>query len=322
MSKHLILLFISILLTSILVVAEPAFSSSVTTPSVPEFTLKFEAHPYDVPPTYSIDPYTGENVIAEEGYHVENKSITVTIKNQAFTSSFNGTNYYLFYNARVKGHFEEQWRQLYPLWGTIVISHMCPQASNSEYTTLSVSAEDYPSDAQIDVQVRAYLGYDSQVFVPGGGISDHGHYEDAIVLDETSDWSETQTITLSYPNPEICFVSPQNKTYTGNSVSLNFSVNEETSWIGYSLDGQNNVTLTENTLTLTGLANGLHYLTIYAKGTYPNTEASETIGFTINNESELQQLGWLILIVAGALIAVALVIGLRIRLSRKSKSRS
>ena len=80
--------------------------------------------------------------------------------------------------------------------------------------------------------------------------------------------------------PTISIVSPENKTYTANNVSLTFTVSEPTSWIGYSLDGQANVTITGNT-TLTGLSDGSHNLIVYAKDTAGNTGASETIRFNI-----------------------------------------
>ena len=79
--------------------------------------------------------------------------------------------------------------------------------------------------------------------------------------------------------PTISIVSPENKTYTVNNVSLTFTVSEPTSWIGYSLDEQANVTITGNT-TLTGLFDGTHSLIVYAKDTAGNTGASETIYFT------------------------------------------
>jgi len=85
-----------------------------------------------------------------------------------------------------------------------------------------------------------------------------------------------------YP-PYICVGSPQNITYTTDNISLNFTVNEETSWMGYSLDGQGNVTIAENTLTLTELADGSHNITVYANDTDGNTGASETISFTVDN---------------------------------------
>jgi parallel beta-helix repeat protein len=86
--------------------------------------------------------------------------------------------------------------------------------------------------------------------------------------------------------PSISVISPQNVTYTTGSVSLNFTVNEETTWMGYSLDGQDNVTITETTLNLTELADGSHTVTVYATDTDGNTAATETISFTITKDDE------------------------------------
>ena len=54
--------------------------------------------------------------------------------------------------------------------------------------------------------------------------------------------------------------------------------------MGYSFDGQDNVTIDGN-ITLYGLSSGLHNLTVYAKDTYGNIGASETINFTIAKET-------------------------------------
>jgi hypothetical protein len=80
--------------------------------------------------------------------------------------------------------------------------------------------------------------------------------------------------------PEIKVVSPENQTYNESSVPLVFTVNKPVNWTGYSLDGQDNVTVTGNT-TIGGLANGLHNVTVYAKDEFENTGASETITFSV-----------------------------------------
>jgi len=49
---------------------------------------------------------------------------------------------------------------------------------------------------------------------------------------------------------------------------------------GYGLDGRENVTITGNT-TLSGLSNGLHGITVYARDEFENTGASETVTFNI-----------------------------------------
>jgi N-acetylneuraminic acid mutarotase len=85
--------------------------------------------------------------------------------------------------------------------------------------------------------------------------------------------------------PSISVISPENKTHVNNNVSLIFNVNKPVTWMGYSLDGQDNVTTTENT-TIAGLASGLHNITVYAKDAFENMGASETIIFSIAKESE------------------------------------
>jgi len=79
--------------------------------------------------------------------------------------------------------------------------------------------------------------------------------------------------------PSIEFLSPKNQTYAASSVTLNFTVNES-AHLSYSLDREENVTITGN-MTLTGLANGNHNLTVYAKDEAGNTGVSEIVAFTI-----------------------------------------
>jgi N-acetylneuraminic acid mutarotase len=81
--------------------------------------------------------------------------------------------------------------------------------------------------------------------------------------------------------PEITVLSPDNKTYDTSSIPLNFTVNEAVSQITYSLDGEENITITGNT-TLTGLANGDHNLTIHAKDEAGNVGTSETMYFSVD----------------------------------------
>jgi hypothetical protein len=80
--------------------------------------------------------------------------------------------------------------------------------------------------------------------------------------------------------PIVDVVLPEKQTYNSTSVPLVFTVNKPVSWIGYSLDGQDNVTVTGNT-TLSGISNGLHNVTVYARDELENTGASETISFSV-----------------------------------------
>jgi len=80
--------------------------------------------------------------------------------------------------------------------------------------------------------------------------------------------------------PVIDVASPVSQTYNASSVSLDFSLNKPAVWMGYSLDGQETVTINGNT-TLEGLSNGLHNVTVYARDELDNTGASETISFSV-----------------------------------------
>ena len=97
--------------------------------------------------------------------------------------------------------------------------------------------------------------------------------------------------------PTINILSPENKTYyippPGEiiiaiypppspqiCIPLNFTVDEMTSWIGYSLNGQANVTVFRNT-TLVGLLPGTYCMIIYGNDTYGNMGSSENVYFAV-----------------------------------------
>lgn len=101
--------------------------------------------------------------------------------------------------------------------------------------------------------------------------------------------------------PVVAVVSPENKTYNVTSVSLVFTVNKPVVWMGYGLDGQENVTITGNT-TISGLASGVHNITVYAEDEFENMGNSETVWFSV---AEPFPLAWIAAIVAIVVIGGA-----------------
>jgi parallel beta-helix repeat protein len=89
--------------------------------------------------------------------------------------------------------------------------------------------------------------------------------------------------TQSTSPPEVSVNSQQNKTYETNSIPLTFTVNESISWAGYSLDGQENVTVTGNA-TIANLTAGSHRLTVSVKDAAGNSWSAETIYFSVAQE--------------------------------------
>jgi hypothetical protein len=90
----------------------------------------------------------------------------------------------------------------------------------------------------------------------------------------------TVHFAIDTTTPQISNVSlQQSKTYNQSNLPLTCSVNEITSWMGYSLDNGANVTLSENT-TIKPPA-GSHSIIIYANDTAGNMGKSEMITFTV-----------------------------------------
>ncbi|MDH5267708.1 MAG: hypothetical protein OEW62_08545 [Candidatus Bathyarchaeota archaeon] len=96
--------------------------------------------------------------------------------------------------------------------------------------------------------------------------------------------------------PTISILSPENKTYTVNNISLTFGLSKHIYEASYSLDGQANVTIgniplvhgigTFGNITLIGLPDGMHSLVVYARDETGNRGSSEMIYFSIAKEPE------------------------------------
>jgi N-acetylneuraminic acid mutarotase len=113
--------------------------------------------------------------------------------------------------------------------------------------------------------------------------------------------------------PKVSVASPENVNYTSSEVALNFTVNRQVEWMGYSLDGQETVTTTGNT-TITGLSNGLHNVTVYAKDEFENTGVSETISFSVDVPFPTAP-------VAAASVAIIAVVGVGLLVYFKKRKR-
>ncbi|MGD0070025.1 MAG: hypothetical protein ABSB71_00485 [Candidatus Bathyarchaeia archaeon] len=207
-SLALILILILAISSLSLIMVKPSFAQTPTpspipipTPSVPEFTVKFVNSSYEVPPSSSINPYTGQNV-TNPSYYVDNESIVITITNQPFVSfidNINGSpwNISLFYDVREKGHFAENWTNVY-------FTEDMPIESGLQYTVLTYPVTHYsnapdsytlgdimvqiPAGGQVDFQVEALIGYSHRIIeMP---------WNPWVFEGQTSGWSNTQTITI------------------------------------------------------------------------------------------------------------------------------
>jgi hypothetical protein len=181
-NKGFSLLLVVVLVASSLIMVE----AQITKPSVPEFSLKLVDASYDIPTTQTIDPYTGQNTI-----------LVITIQNQPLVYQFTGNEKFgsesFYYNIQIKGHYAENWTQLY-----LNDELPMPNASSTQTSlTLGVLGESglninlksitVPFGGKEDFRVQAMMGYFHKMAIPLSGWFFEG---------ETSGWSNTQAITI------------------------------------------------------------------------------------------------------------------------------
>jgi hypothetical protein len=189
-NKSLSCAFLAVILIGVLILANAmrfgivqasTDVSGITKPSVPEVTVEIVSGVLDV-----------------------------SIKNQPFVPYYDassGWNISFYYNIRMKGHFSEEWIELYRA------SDGYPSPSDSEYTVISLGTLgenglslltnakmiDVPADAKVDFQVEAMIGYVSRVY-NSNATSQLDMYPWQLT-GETSGWSETRTITIPTTSP-------------------------------------------------------------------------------------------------------------------------
>jgi hypothetical protein len=201
MGKRAVLFLIAMLAASNLLMVGSVLAQSIPKPSVPEFTAQLADHSYDVPATTTTttNPYNGEVITnTEPGYHVQNRTIDLTIENQPYPAIINGNESFVYFNVRIKGHFGQDWTELYPYYSDSPV-----QSKDSEYTVISIP-NNYQVGDQIDIQVQAAIGYKIVTLIGHPPIPNV--YTRSVSFQHTSsDWSNTQTITIEEiptPSPE------------------------------------------------------------------------------------------------------------------------
>jgi hypothetical protein len=207
-SKGFSLLLVIVLAVSSLIMVESAFAQSIPKPSIPEFTIRYVDRSYAVGATYDINIYTGKNVTLHEAYYVQCKTMELTIKNQAFTAFNDSDNrsINLYYSVRMKGHSGDSWT--YPNYGDYYTEgkpeiNYIRANTDSDFTvityglvgnngTVGYYCFDIPAGGKADFQVQAFIGYHNRTTIMG--ILGESHRD--VFTGETSDWSNTQTITI------------------------------------------------------------------------------------------------------------------------------
>lgn len=150
------------------------------------------------------------------------------------------------------------------------------------------------------------------------GIGDHG-YGLSIAGSFTDNYPLMKPWAGDKRPPVIEVLSPNpNITVTARELLLNFTVNEATSQINYSLDGAANVTITANTtIPLDGFYNGDHNIVLYAADLAGNQAAPKMVHFTLAAPQTWDDVNPIVIGSILAAVAIGLLLFLRKRAVRK-----
>lgn len=241
---------------------------------------------------FNPDEYTIDLVGKEDGdFHLHTQAITnetVTLDqwvNETITIDETKT-YYLIHQISLQDlvNSETIIEQGYNCSISVVV------VNNGNYTeTFNVTA--YANTTIVGTQLVTLLSGNSSTVTFTWDTAGFalGNYTISAVADAVP--GETDTADNTYidgtvkiidtKSPIISLLSPQNKTYYSDFVALTFEVDEQVSWIGYSLDNQANVTLNDNIFI--SVEDGIHFIIVYANDTSGNMGSSKIVYFTVDS---------------------------------------
>jgi len=122
--------------------------------------------------------------------------------------------------------------------------------------------------------------------------------------------SDVIYFTVVYP-PVVSILSLENKVYKTNNIPLDFAVDEPASKIEYCIDGKERMVIDGN-VTLIGLSNGLHSVTVYATDVDGNVGVSEAAYF------EIEAFPTLLVLASVSVVAVIVGLGLLVYFIKRS----
>jgi hypothetical protein len=91
--------------------------------------------------------------------------------------------------------------------------------------------------------------------------------------------SDTVEFTVDVP-PNVAVLSLKDESFNRTDIPLDFTTDQTVSWVGYSLDGNTNVTIAGNA-TVVRLTEGSHTLRVYARVSTGSEGASDLVSFIV-----------------------------------------
>ncbi|MDH5375925.1 MAG: hypothetical protein OEW95_08945, partial [Candidatus Bathyarchaeota archaeon] len=210
-----------------------------------------------------------------------------------------GLHYVVVYANDTAGNMGES-STVYFTVDSVVPSILLVSPTNTVYASASVPLR------FLTYETASWIGYSldglMNVTVSGNttlfGLSDGVHTVTVYANDTAGNvgYSDTVYFTIDATLPSITILSPENKTYDTNFVPLSFTVDEQVSWMAYSLDGQANVTITGD-ITLSGLSEGSHSVIVYVRDGAGNAGTPRMVYFSIERQQAEPLQLWIVAVI-------------------------
>ncbi|MHA2248045.1 MAG: hypothetical protein ACXADY_24065 [Candidatus Hodarchaeales archaeon] len=244
---------------------------------------------YDVDFNELFRNWTIANVLIENSSQYSYENITLTMRTEEFDLSsisrtgdvpFWGTDYLVFNcSNQLPFSFEFQGSESSEFLVTAILTNTSITPFSIKIVPLSLSAEGLGNFSTDDLGISAEKIILVISAYTKSGTPDHDNLNPSP--------NQTYWFTVNpHAIPHININSPVNASYANQEIWLNFTVDEVPSWIGYSIDGNPNITITGNTL-LTSLSEGSHSVIIFANHSTGNMGISEVVWFTIDVTSPI-----------------------------------
>jgi len=218
-----------------------------------------KANPFDLPVDTSITIYD-PNYIHYKDKQYENSTVTLNIK-----------------VILVYGQYNQSWAE------TVHLDSICYSLDGQPLVYIgNFAVENYTNYGR---DKQHFFMYTATVKLEN--LSEGSHtvtaYANTTAYLNYRSTSYNFTVDSPYQAPLIKVLSPTSQMLSPSSnVSLVFTASGAINWIGYSLDGGENVTVNGN-VTLSGLSSKNHTVIVCANDTFGNAGKSDTITFTVDN---------------------------------------
>ena len=260
-----------------------------------------KANPYDLPVDNSIQIYR-PNVYPYQPEEYD--TITLNIK-----------------VILVYGQYDESW--------SVHLDSICYSLDGQPLVYVDFTVEDYVNYGRDKQDFLYHIATVKLENLPEGSHTVTAYANTTAYLNYRST-SYNFTVDSPYQAPLIKVLSPTSQMLSPSSnVSLVFTASGAVNWIGYSLDGGENVTVNGN-VTLSGLSSKNHTVIVCANDTFGNAGESDTITFTVDNPELISEEtpqtptpfeGIFIAGAIGAIICVGLLVYFRKKQSARTRAR-